>query len=58
MSYLCVRSFYLLYYLGVMQPETEQRPHKVSFYVQKDKAQEVAKALSECLREHGVNLNS
>ncbi|KAK3005415.1 hypothetical protein RJ639_016836 [Escallonia herrerae] len=27
--------------------ETEQRPHKASFYVQKDKAQEVTKALSE-----------
>lgn len=39
-----------------MQPETEQRPHKVSFYVQKDKAQEVTKALSESFIKHGVRL--
>lgn len=37
-----------------MQSETEQRPHKVSFYVQKDKAQDVMKALSANLEERGV----
>ncbi|PSS15836.1 Sucrose-phosphatase [Actinidia chinensis var. chinensis] len=36
-----------------LQAETEQRPHKVSFYVQKDKAQEVMKALSEKFVKHG-----
>lgn len=46
----------LLWYFGVMQPETEQRPHKVSFYVQNDKAHEVSSALSECLVKHGVRL--
>ncbi|KAL8132156.1 hypothetical protein AgCh_007882 [Apium graveolens] len=39
-----------------LQPETEQRPHKVSFYVQKDKAQEVTKALSECFINHGLDV--
>lgn len=37
-----------------MQPETEQRPHKVSFFVEKDKAQAVTKALAEALKKHGV----
>ncbi|WOG98237.1 hypothetical protein DCAR_0417578 [Daucus carota subsp. sativus] len=39
-----------------LQPETEQRPHKVSFYVQNDKAQEVSSALSECLVKHGLDV--
>ncbi|KAK4489588.1 hypothetical protein RD792_005400 [Penstemon davidsonii] len=34
-----------------LQAETEQRPHKVSFYVQKDKAQEIMKALSKRFEE-------
>ncbi|KAK9101630.1 hypothetical protein Scep_025060 [Stephania cephalantha] len=38
------------------QAETEQRPHKVSFYVEKDKAQEVMKALSERLVERGLDV--
>jgi len=40
---------------GVMQSETEQRPHKVSFYVDKDKAQDVTKALSEIFAKRGVS---
>ena len=40
-----------------MQSETEQRPHKVSFYVEKAKAEEVMKALSGCLEKCGVSLN-
>lgn len=39
-----------------LQSETEQRPHKASFYVQKDKAQEVAKALSERLAKRGLDV--
>lgn len=39
-----------------LQSETEQRPHKVSFYVQKDKAQEVTKALSEHLEKRGLDV--
>ncbi|KAK1397231.1 Sucrose-phosphatase [Heracleum sosnowskyi] len=39
-----------------LQPETEQRPHKVSFYVKKDKAEEVTKALSECFIKHGLDV--
>jgi hypothetical protein len=38
-----------------MQSETEQRPHKVSFYVDKDKAQDVTKALSEIFAKRGVS---
>ena len=41
-----------------MQAETEQRPHKVSFLVQKDKAQTVTKALSEALKQRGVCYHS
>ncbi|GFY98003.1 sucrose-6F-phosphate phosphohydrolase family protein [Actinidia rufa] len=39
-----------------LQAETEQRPHKVSFYVQKDKAQEVMKALSEKFVKRGLDV--
>ncbi|KAK4777516.1 hypothetical protein SAY87_017703 [Trapa incisa] len=39
-----------------LQSETEQRPHKVSFYVDKSKAQEVTKALSEKLENRGMNV--
>lgn len=39
-----------------LQSETEQRPHKVSFYVDKDKAQTVMKALSEILLKRGLDV--
>ncbi|KAK7843560.1 putative sucrose-phosphatase 2 [Quercus suber] len=37
-----------------LQAETELRPHKVSFYVEKDKAQAVSKALMERFEKHGT----
>lgn len=37
------------------QSETEQRPHKVSFYVEKEKAQEVTKVLGERLAKRGLD---
>lgn len=39
-----------------LQSETEQRPHKVSFNVTKDKAQEITKALSTRLAERGLDV--
>ncbi|XP_059668622.1 sucrose-phosphatase 2-like isoform X2 [Cornus florida] len=39
-----------------LQSETEQRQHKVSFYVQKDKALEVMKDLSEQLEKRGLDV--
>ncbi|KAJ7975910.1 Sucrose phosphatase [Quillaja saponaria] len=38
------------------QSETEQRPHKVSFYVKKDKARDVTKALSEIFEKRGLDV--
>lgn len=38
------------------QSETEQRPHKVSFYVEKGHALEVMKALSERLEKRGLDV--
>ncbi|GAB2293690.1 Pre-mRNA-splicing factor spp2 [Dionaea muscipula] len=38
------------------QSETEQRPHKVSFYIQKDKAQQVMKILAERLGKSGLDV--
>lgn len=38
------------------QAESEQRPHKVSFYIQKDKAQAVTKALSESMERRGLDV--
>jgi sucrose-6-phosphatase len=37
-----------------IQPETEQRPHKVSFFVDKKNAQEVIKSVAERLDKCGV----
>lgn len=39
-----------------LQSETEQRPHKVSFYVDKDKAQTVTQKLSEIFKNRGLNV--
>ncbi|XP_030512510.1 sucrose-phosphatase 1-like isoform X1 [Rhodamnia argentea] len=39
-----------------LQSETEQRPHKVSFYVDKSKAQDVTKKLSELLTKQGLDV--
>ncbi|XP_004228616.1 sucrose-phosphatase 1 isoform X2 [Solanum lycopersicum] len=39
-----------------LQSETEQRPHKVSFYVPKDKAQDIMKTLSKRLEERGLDV--
>ncbi|CAH1438033.1 unnamed protein product [Lactuca virosa] len=39
-----------------LQSETEQRPHKVSFKVEKEKAQEVMKNLSEILVKRGLDV--
>ncbi|XP_047309965.1 sucrose-phosphatase 2-like isoform X2 [Impatiens glandulifera] len=39
-----------------LQSETEQRPHKVSFHIQKDKAQGVMKSLAERLEQRGLDV--
>uniref|UniRef100_J3L027 Sucrose-phosphatase n=2 Tax=Oryza brachyantha TaxID=4533 RepID=J3L027_ORYBR len=39
-----------------LQPETEQRPHKVSFLVDKKSAKEVVKSLSENLGKSGLDV--
>ncbi|XP_022898925.1 sucrose-phosphatase 2-like isoform X2 [Olea europaea var. sylvestris] len=39
-----------------LQSETEQRPHKVSFYIQKDKAEDIMKVLSTRLEERGLDV--
>lgn len=39
-----------------LQSDTEQRPHKVSFYVQKDKAQDIIKVLAARLEERGLDV--
>lgn len=50
----------MLYIFGItifllsMQSDTEQRPHKISFYVEKEKAQQVTKVLAEKLEKRGV----
>eukprot|EP00897_Mesotaenium_endlicherianum_P010789 jgi/Mesen1/9739/ME000695S09049 len=37
--------------------ESEQRPHKISFFIDKDKAQEAIDGLSHRLRERGLKFN-
>ncbi|CAI0402373.1 unnamed protein product [Linum tenue] len=39
-----------------LQSETEQRPHKISFYVDKAKAQDVIKALSDIFQKRGLDV--
>lgn len=46
--------FTYLVMMRFLQSETEQRPHKVSFYVKKEHAQEVIKDLSGRLEKRGV----
>ena len=38
-----------------LQSDVDQRPHKVSFYVEKVKALEIIDVLSECLEKRGVS---
>ena len=42
----------------MVQAETEQRPHKVSFYIKKNEAQHVMEALSKSLEKRGVTYSS
>lgn len=42
------------YDVGLYKSKTEQRPHKVSFFVEKDSASRVIEDLSECLEKRGV----
>ena len=37
-----------------MQPDTEQRPHKVSFSIHEGQAEEVTRSLLTSLENHGV----
>lgn len=39
-----------------MQEESDQRPYKVSFYIEKDAAEEVMPVLSQCLKNRGVRI--
>lgn len=39
-----------------LQAETEQRTHKVSFYVEKEHAKEVTKSLADCLAKRGLDV--
>nr|XP_027189468.1 sucrose-phosphatase 1-like isoform X2 [Cicer arietinum] len=40
----------------ISQSETEQRPHKVSFYLEKEKASKIMQALSKCLEKRGLDV--
>lgn len=46
--------FWISEILISLQSETEQRAHKISFYINKEKAQQVMKGLSERLEKRGV----
>jgi hydroxymethylpyrimidine pyrophosphatase-like HAD family hydrolase len=54
---LCILSSNILNFNGSLQSETEQRPHKVSFFVEKIKALKVIRSLSERLEKRGVRLH-
>lgn len=41
-----------------MQAATEQRPHKISFYIEKGHAQEVIRSLSDAFQRRGVKLTT
>lgn len=45
---------WVLLWLRFLQSPTEQRPHKVSFYVEKEHAQEAIATLSKKLKDRGV----
>lgn len=54
MMELFVMNFHSQNFVGLLQSETQQRPHKVSFFVEKVKALEIMSFLSEHLEKRGV----
>lgn len=44
-------------YMRLLQEEGEQRPHKVSFYVEKVVASEIMNVLSQRLEKRGVRVH-
>lgn len=53
---LVVINFHAQNFVGLLQSETQQRPHKVSFFVEKVKALEIMSFLSEHLEKRGVRI--